>query len=210
MASASGRLTEPSIAHRQACAAAGLELTLHGLRRSFASLYEWLDIPGGISAQIQGHAPQGVREQNYIRCPLHLLRVHHERIEAWILEQAWAPFDAQAEPGKLRVVVYLVYRNATRYNPTVIKSFRHKGLQAFFESGSKAGIQAAHAPKLARQLTRLDQAQQPLDMNLPGWNLHSLQGGLAGHWSVSVNGNWRMTFTFEGADAVLVDYQDYH
>ena len=102
--SASGRLTEPSIAHRQACTAAGLELTLHGLRRSFASLCEWLDIPGGISAQIQGHAPQGVREQNYIRRPLDLLRVHHERIEAWILEQAGVQFDAQAEPGKLRAV----------------------------------------------------------------------------------------------------------
>ena len=84
-----------------------------------------------------------------------------------------------------------------RYNLAVIKSFRHKGLQAFFERGSKAGIQAAHAPKLARQLARLDQAQQPQDMNLPGWALHSLQGSLAGHWSVSVNGNWRMTFTFE-------------
>ena len=102
--SASGRLTEPSIAHRQACAAAGLELTLHGLRRSFASLCEWLDIPGGISAQIQGHAPQGVREQNYIRRPLDLLRVHHERIEAWILEQAGIAVDAKAAPGALRVV----------------------------------------------------------------------------------------------------------
>ena len=102
--SASGRLTELSIAHRQACTAAGLELTLHGLRRSFTSLCEWLDIPGGISAQIQGHAPQGVREQNYIRRPLDLLRVHHERIEAWILEQAGVQFDAQAEPGKLRIV----------------------------------------------------------------------------------------------------------
>ena len=102
-ASASGRLTEPSIAHRQACAAAGLELTLHGLRRSFASLCEWLDIPGGISAQIQGHAPQGVREQNYIRRPLDLLRVHHEKIEAWILEQAGIVFDAKAAPGALRV-----------------------------------------------------------------------------------------------------------
>jgi len=102
--SASGRLTEPSIAHRQACAAAGLELTLHGLRRSFASLCEWLDIPGGISAQIQGHAPQGVREQNYIRRPLDLLRVHHERIEVWILQQAGIVFDAQAAPGALRVV----------------------------------------------------------------------------------------------------------
>ena len=102
--SASGRLTEPSIAHRQACTAAGLELTLHGLRRSFASLCEWLDIPGGISAQIQGHAPQGVREQNYIRRPLDLLRVHHERIEAWILEQAGVAFASASEPGKLRVV----------------------------------------------------------------------------------------------------------
>jgi integrase len=103
--SASGRLTEPSIAHRAACAAAGLDgLTLHGLRRSFASLCEWLDIPGGISAQIQGHAPQGVREQNYIRRPLDLLRVHHEKIEAWILEQAGIVFDAKAAPGALRVV----------------------------------------------------------------------------------------------------------
>jgi integrase len=103
--SASGRLTEPSIAHRRACTAAGLVLTLHGLRRSFASLCEWLDIPGGISAQIQGHAPQGVREQNYIRRPLDLLRVHHEKIEAWILEQAGIVFDAKAAPGALRVVV---------------------------------------------------------------------------------------------------------
>lgn len=95
--SASGRLVEPSIAHRRACAAAGLDgLTLHGLRRSFASLCEWLDIPGGISAQIQGHAPQGVREQNYIRRPLDLLRVHHERIEAWILNEAGIVFDAKS------------------------------------------------------------------------------------------------------------------
>ena len=95
-ASASGRLVEPSIAHRRACSVAGLDgLTLHGLRRSFASLCEWIDIPGGISAQIQGHAPQGVREQNYIRRPLDLLRVHHEKIEAWILDQARVKFDGQ-------------------------------------------------------------------------------------------------------------------
>lgn len=92
----------------------------------------------------------------------------------------------------------------------MIKSFRHKGLQAFFEHGSKAGIQAIHAPRLARQLARLDQAAQPQDMNLPGWRLHGLLGALAGHWSVTVNGNWRMTFHFDGEDAVLVDYQDYH
>jgi len=103
--SASGRLMDPSNAHRKACTAAGLNgLTLHGLRRSFASLCEWLDIPGGISAQIQGHAPQGVREQNYIRRPLDLLRVHQEKIEAWILEQAGVLFVGDSEPGKLRVV----------------------------------------------------------------------------------------------------------
>ena len=80
----------------------------------------------------------------------------------------------------------------------------------FFETGSKAGIQPHHAPRLARQLSRLDEAKAPEDMNLPGWRLHSLEGVLAGHYSVVVNGNWRMTFCFEDDDAVLVDYQDYH
>lgn len=92
----------------------------------------------------------------------------------------------------------------------MIKSFRHKGLQTYFESGSKAGIQAAHAAKLGRLLARLDAAQAPADMNLPGWGLHPLRGELANHWAVSVNGNWRMTFTFDGTDAVLLDYLDYH
>ena len=86
--SASGHIVDPSIAHRKACEAAGIVVTLHGLRRSFASLCEWLNIPGGVSAQIQGHAPSGVRERNYIRRQLDLLRVHHERIESWILQQA--------------------------------------------------------------------------------------------------------------------------
>ena len=102
--SESGHIEEPSIAHRDACAAAGLELTLHGLRRSFASLCEWLDIPGGISAQIQGHAPQGVREQNYIRRPLDLLRVHHNKIEGWILEQASIEQPGEEQAPGLRVV----------------------------------------------------------------------------------------------------------
>ncbi|MBI5484338.1 MAG: type II toxin-antitoxin system RelE/ParE family toxin [Deltaproteobacteria bacterium] len=92
----------------------------------------------------------------------------------------------------------------------MIKSFRHKGLQSFFESGSKAGIQPSHASRLRIQLTRLDVSISPQDMNAPGWKLHPLSGNLAGHWSVIVNGNWRLTFTFEDADAVLVDYQDYH
>lgn len=92
----------------------------------------------------------------------------------------------------------------------MIKSFRHKGLQGFFESGSKAGIQPSHASRLRIQLTRLDVSISPQDMNAPGWKLHQLSGNLADHWSVTVNGNWRLTFTFEDSDAVLVDYQDYH
>ena len=92
----------------------------------------------------------------------------------------------------------------------MIKTFRHKGLQAFFEKGSKAGIQPSHATRLRRQLRRLDEASSASDMNIPGWKLHTLGGDLAGHYSAWVNSNWRVTFTFEGTDAVLVDYQDYH
>jgi antitoxin HigA-1 len=89
----------------------------------------------------------------------------------------------------------------------MIKTFRHKGLQAFFITGSKAGIQPPHASKLKRQLVRLDLAKTPEDMNMPGWKLHQLSTGL---WSVWVNGNWRLTFTFEGENAVLVNYLNYH
>lgn len=92
----------------------------------------------------------------------------------------------------------------------MIKSFRHKGLEAFFRKGSKAGIQPHHSAKLRIMLTTLDNAKYPDDMNAPGWKLHPLTGKFAGHYSVTVNGNWRMTFTFEVSDAVLVDYQDYH
>lgn len=92
----------------------------------------------------------------------------------------------------------------------MIKSFRHKGLKQFFEKGSTAGIQAAHAPRLAAMLHRLNVARRAADMNLPGWGLHQLKGGLKGHWSVWVSGNWRLTFRFDGEDVELVDYQDYH
>ncbi len=92
----------------------------------------------------------------------------------------------------------------------MIKTFRHKVLQAFFENGSKAGIQPRHAPRLGNLLDQLDKAKSAGDMNLPGWRLHRLSGHLADHWSVWVNGNWRLTFTFDGQDAILVDYQDYH
>lgn len=92
----------------------------------------------------------------------------------------------------------------------VIKSFRHAGLEKFFRIGSKAGIQPVHARKLRLQLTFLDGSTGPGDMNIAGWHLHRLEGELKDHWSVRVDGNWRMTFRFEGEDAVLVDYRDYH
>jgi len=92
----------------------------------------------------------------------------------------------------------------------MIRSFRHAGLEKFFTTGSNAGIQPAHAKKLSVQLGTLNTARDATRMNVPGWNLHPLKGDLADHWSVKVNGNWRMTFTFDGEDAILVDYQDYH
>lgn len=92
----------------------------------------------------------------------------------------------------------------------MIKSFRHKGIERFFKTGSKAGIQAQHANRLRVMLTRLDVATRPEDMDAPGWVLHPLKHDLEGHWAISVSGNWRMTFRFVGADVELVDYQDYH
>ncbi len=82
----------------------GEVLTLHGLRRSFKSLTEWLEIPAGVVVQIMGHKPSATAEKHYTVRPLDLLRLHHERIEAWVLEQAGVSFDRTAEPGKLRVV----------------------------------------------------------------------------------------------------------
>jgi proteic killer suppression protein len=92
----------------------------------------------------------------------------------------------------------------------MIRSFRHKGLEFFFVFGSKKGILPEHAPKIARILDRLDSSISPNDMNLPGYRLHELKGKEAGTWSVTVNANWRITFEFEGQDAILVDYKDYH
>jgi toxin HigB-1 len=89
----------------------------------------------------------------------------------------------------------------------MIRSFRHKGLEQFFKTGSKAGILPSHATRLRLQLALLNSAKGPDDMALPGWRVHPLS---TGHWSVWVNGNWRMTFAFEDGDAILVDYHDYH
>jgi integrase len=103
--SASGRLMEPSIQHRRVTTSAGIEgLSLHGLRRSFGTLSEWCEVPVGVVAQIQGHKPSAIAEKHYRRRPLDLLRMWHEKIEAWILEQAGVTFQAAEQPGALRAV----------------------------------------------------------------------------------------------------------
>ena len=93
----------------------------------------------------------------------------------------------------------------------MITGFRHKGLEAFYRSGSTRGIQAAHVRKLGMILAMLDVASGPQDLaSLPALGLHPLKGALKGCWSVVVNANWRVTFRFTGVDVELVDYQDYH
>jgi len=91
-----------------------------------------------------------------------------------------------------------------------IKTFRHKGLERFFTTGSKAGIQAKHAERLRLILGRLSSAVTPGDMRLPGLDLHELRGPRQRTWAVTVSGNWRITFTFDGRDVERVDYEDYH
>ena len=92
----------------------------------------------------------------------------------------------------------------------MIVSFRHKGLEKFFETGTVRGIQVSHQKRIRLQLAALDSASCVEDMNVPGYRLHELKGDRKGAWSVSVNGNWRITFEFENGNASVVDYEDYH
>jgi len=92
----------------------------------------------------------------------------------------------------------------------MIRDFKHKGLERFFNTGNRSGIYPQHAKRLVLQLGALDAAVGPSGMNLPGWKLHPLKGDLANHWAVWVDKNWRLTFRFDGVDAVMVDYRDYH
>ena len=92
----------------------------------------------------------------------------------------------------------------------MIWSIKHKGLSEFYLIGRLKGIQAHHAARLRILLTALDAAKEIKDLNVPAWNLHILKGNLKGHWSLTVNGNWRITFIFVDKDVFLVDYQDYH
>ncbi len=92
----------------------------------------------------------------------------------------------------------------------MIARFRHKGLKALFETGSARGVRPTHANRPRLILARLNASQSPRDMDLPGLALHKLKGKRADHYAVSVSGNWRVTFRFDGQDAVDVDYLDYH
>jgi proteic killer suppression protein len=92
----------------------------------------------------------------------------------------------------------------------VITSFRHRGLERFFLTGSKAGVRPEHAERLRLVLGRLAASVTAQDMNVPGLRLHPVRGRLKGRWSVTIGGNWRVTFAFSGKDAVQVDYEDYH
>jgi len=92
----------------------------------------------------------------------------------------------------------------------MIKSFRHKGLQRFFQTGSLAGVSAQSAPRLRRMLDALDVASAPAQLDIPGWRLHALSGDRAATWSLTVTGNWRLTFIFEGQDVILLDLEDCH
>jgi proteic killer suppression protein len=92
----------------------------------------------------------------------------------------------------------------------MIKSFRHKGLKQLFESGKARGVSSELTKRLIRQLDFLNRATSPSDLNLPGYRWHELKGDRKGTWSISVSGNWRLTFTFQGTDAHEVDLEDYH
>jgi toxin HigB-1 len=92
----------------------------------------------------------------------------------------------------------------------MIVSFKHRGLERFFESGTTRGLQAKHVNRIRMILARLSAATSPQDMNLPGLVLHELTGQRKGTWSMRVSGNWRITFTFDGVDAYDVNLEDYH
>ena len=92
----------------------------------------------------------------------------------------------------------------------MIKSFKHKGLKRYYETGSMRGIQVNHAKRLRMQLAALDTAMEIDDLDIPGYGLHQLKGYRKGIWAITVSGNWRLTFEFSDGNAYLLDYEDYH
>ena len=92
----------------------------------------------------------------------------------------------------------------------MIKSFKHKGLRRFYETGSARGIQAKYEKRLRMQLAALDTAKESNDLDIPGYKLHPLKGDRKGVWAITVNGNWRLTFEFSDGNAYVLNYEDYH
>ena len=92
----------------------------------------------------------------------------------------------------------------------MIKFFRHKGLRRLFETGNASGVQANHVKRIRLQLSALDTARALDDMDIPGFRLHPLKGEMKGRWSITVNGNWRITFEFKDGNTYVLDYEGHH
>src|SRR5260363_436726 len=131
------------------------------------------------------------------------------------MDDQYNRIDQEDEISPVRNTVIPKGHHSDRGGRRYLSGFDN-GIRRFFETGSTAGIQAQHAARLKVQLAALNRAIKPSDMNAPGWKLHLLKGKnpknqeMSGHWSISVNGNWRLTFKFDAQDVILVDYQDYH
>ena len=92
----------------------------------------------------------------------------------------------------------------------MIRTFRHKGLERLFMASTARGVPTEHRARIERMLDRLDAAGRPEDMNIPGWRFHPLRGPQKGRWALAVSGNLRLTFAFDGEDAIDIDLEDYH
>lgn len=113
-------------------------------------------------------------------------------------------------PLKTIWLFWVTHQELSGYNLSMIKNFIHKGLEKFYTTGSKAGIQAHHANRMRLILAQLNQAKAVDDMNIPTFGLHQLKGSRKGVWSVTVQANWRITFRFIEGNAETVNYEDYH
>ncbi len=163
-------------------------------------------VPPGVAGQIR-------RMQNVRRIchPGHRAGPRSRVNSSGTIARLHPPAPATTRQGhRLHAAARLVSCSASRYTARVIVSFRHKGLEDLYRTGSTRGVKAAHASKLRRILSALDAAASPSQLNHPGYRLHPLKGNLQGHWSIWVNGNWRVTFRFDGPDVERVDYRDYH
>jgi proteic killer suppression protein len=190
-------------------------------------------VPINISGKRSAKLIKGTKELSYPGLPHGLTATHADQVNADLLKFIKSVKNVARQPeffapdrvpgasslprhgsclGSLSLVSHrlLPDRIVSLYTIRVIKSYRHQGLKRFAESGSKAGIQPKHADRLRRLLTALDVASVAQDMDAPGNKLHPLEGDLAHHWAVSVSGNWRLTFSFDGEDVIFVDYRDYH